>query len=528
MGKGSRNREMRSTDNQNGSSEIKLSKKQLIQQQEKKARIKKYLTMAAVIVIAVSLVVAVVAATLAKTPKLEGVIAATSDKYEIDNAMVAYLLYSQYSNFVNQNYYMLSYYGLDTSKSLKSQYISSNQTWFGYFLEYTKIQLNELIALASEATDKGVSLDEDDLALIDEAMAELKTSANSNGYASVDRFLAAMYVNGVTADAVREVYELQQLASKYYNELIDTFEYTEEEIKKFVEDNPASFYMFDYVYYTFSASYKTGATEDEKKAALAEAKAEAEAFLEGVTSAEDFRNKIVERERAKAEADAATDTAATTTATGTGETEKTDEDYLKSFIKEEVLYVEDDEFSEWAFEDDRAVGDTKIVSDETKYTVTVYCLEKPAYLNETLSKSVRHILISLDDYADADAKAKAEEVLAEYKAGEMTEDAFAALAKKYSADGNAEDGGIYEEVLEGVMVTEFEDWIYNKDRKVGDVEIVKTTYGYHIMYFVGDGRTAWEVNSESGLKSEEYTEYLEALEKKYPVTYDYDKIANIP
>ena len=105
---------------------------------------------------------------------------------------------------------------------------------------------------------------------------------------------------------------------------------------------------------------------------------------------------------------------------------------------------------------------------------------------------------------------------------------FGELAKEYSYDGNAKDGGLYENVLEGKMVTEFNDWIFHKDRKAGDVDIVKTQYGYHMMYFVGDGKITWKVNAESGLKSEEYTEYLKNLEKKYPVTYDYEKIANIP
>ena len=35
------------------------------------------------------------------------------------------------------------------------------------------------------------------------------------------------------------------------------------------------------------------------------------------------------------------------------------------------------------------------------------------------------------------------------------------------------------------MVTEFNNWIFDDARKAGDVEIVKTSYGYHIMYFVG-------------------------------------------
>ncbi|MBE6637102.1 MAG: hypothetical protein E7618_04800 [Ruminococcaceae bacterium] len=530
MGKGSRNREIRISENQgNSSSEVKLSKKQLIRMQEKKARIKKYVTMAAVLVIAVSLVVAIVATSLAKTPKLEGVIAATSEKYEIDNAMIAYLLYNQYTSFINENYYILSYYQLDTAKSLKSQKVAgTDQTWFAYFLSMVQLQLNELVALATEAEEKGYSLDEDEIAAIDDEMKELKEYANKQGYISLDRYLATVYVNGVTAKSVRTIRELQALATKYYTDLLKTFEYTDEEIEKFVEDNPSSFYMFDYVYYTFKAEYASNATAAEKKEALAEAKKKAEEFLAKASDPKAFRNLIVEMEKAIEEAKKETDTAVVTSTPESGSTEKTDEDYLKSFTKTEALYVEDDDFFEWAFKDERKAGDTTLIEDDEKYTVTVYLLDAPKYLDEAITKDVRHILFSLNEYSDADAKAKAEEILAQYKAGEMTAEAFGELAKEYSYDGNAKDGGLYENVLEGVMVTEFNDWLFHKDRKTGDVDIVKTQHGYHIMYYVGDGNIAWKVNAENGLKNEEYTDYLEELEKKYPVTYDYEKIANIP
>ena len=36
------------------------------------------------------------------------------------------------------------------------------------------------------------------------------------------------------------------------------------------------------------------------------------------------------------------------------------------------------------------------------------------------------------------------------------------------------------------MVDNFENWLYDAERKVGDVDIVESPYGYHIMFFVGD------------------------------------------
>ena len=110
----------------------------------------------------------------------------------------------------------------------------------------------------------------------------------------------------------------------------------------------------------------------------------------------------------------------------------------------------------------------------------------------------------------------------------MTEDSFSALAKEYTNDSNADKGGLYENVEKDTMVPAFNDWIYDESRKPGDTGIVETTYGQHVMYFVGDGKIAWKLTAENNLKSEQYNKELKDLEKKYPVTYDAAKLAQIP
>jgi hypothetical protein len=116
-------------------------------------------------------------------------------------------------------------------------------------------------------------------------------------------------------------------------------------------------------------------------------------------------------------------------------------------------------------------------------------------------KDVRHVLIKFEggktDSTTGEvtynlseknaAKEKAEKLLKEWKeAGDLSEESFAELAKKNSKDGNAAQGGLYEKVFPGQMVENFENWLYDAERKVGDVDIVESPYGYHIMFFVGD------------------------------------------
>jgi peptidyl-prolyl cis-trans isomerase D len=92
----------------------------------------------------------------------------------------------------------------------------------------------------------------------------------------------------------------------------------------------------------------------------------------------------------------------------------------------------------------------------------------------------RHILISVapgaDAKTDAAAKAKADMVLKQLQAGGNWKD----LAKKYSDDpGSKDTGGELGFVQRGRMVPEFDNAIFTQ--KVGEIAIVKSQFGYHVV-----------------------------------------------
>ena len=110
--------------------------------------------------------------------------------------------------------------------------------------------------------------------------------------------------------------------------------------------------------------------------------------------------------------------------------------------------------------------------------------------------NVRHILIepeaaedgTISDEAWAAAEKTANDILDQWLAGDATEESFANMANESSADpGSNTNGGLYEDVYPGQMVETFNDWCFADGRQPGDYGIVKTDYGYHIMFFVGAG-----------------------------------------
>ena len=92
------------------------------------------------------------------------------------------------------------------------------------------------------------------------------------------------------------------------------------------------------------------------------------------------------------------------------------------------------------------------------------------------SVEARHILIRPSAaLSEDDAKAKADSILNAIKKGAS----FAEMAEKFSADGSAQDGGNLGWFTEGQMVKEFNDACFFG--KKGDLVVVKTQFGYHVV-----------------------------------------------
>ncbi len=74
----------------------------------------------------------------------------------------------------------------------------------------------------------------------------------------------------------------------------------------------------------------------------------------------------------------------------------------------------------------------------------------------------------------------AEYILTEWRNGDATEESMIEIMNKYAP---SQGGGKLHIVEPGYWVDEVEEWCFDSNRKVGDVGVIKNSYGYTICYF---------------------------------------------
>ena len=459
--------------------------------------------------------------------KFEDNIAVKSQSYNITLPIMMYLFNYNYQSYLSYYGTYLSYHGFDSSKSLKDQYYDedSGQTWYDYFMEMTKQYIQQTLIMAEAAKAAGVELDETDMETVNSSISSLESTASANSK-TVDEYVAEYYGSGVTENDVKESLKLTTLAQKYYNQLYNGYTYTDEQYESYYNDNKTSYLYADFLTFNFSFgsdSSESSVNEEDKQ----KAKAYADDLAKCKTR-EEFEAYITKYLK---------DNPSLVQVSSDGESSESSvsqeafDEALKTQVEAALTtkysYEVTSEAGQWVFADGRKANETYVIEGTDAYTVIM--MIKPSYRDETVNKNVRHILFTSDTYGSEEkAKAKADEIYKEWKEGEATEDSFAELAKKYSTDtGSSSNGGLYKNVTEGQMVTEFNDWVFDKSRKTGDTGIVKTSYGYHIMYFVGDSDKAWKVAVDSALRSQSYNEEYEKLKEKYTVEFDDDYLNTI-
>jgi foldase protein PrsA len=146
------------------------------------------------------------------------------------------------------------------------------------------------------------------------------------------------------------------------------------------------------------------------------------------------------------------------------------------------------------------------------YGLTPEQYKKQVYETRLFKQKVSE-KFAADESLNQDSKNKAEEVLAKAKAGED----FAELAKQYSQDSTASNGGDLGYFSKGKMVPEFEAAAFAL--KTDEISgLVKTVYGYHIIK-VTDVKDDEIKASHILIKTKDFNLWLEEAKQSAKIKY---------
>lgn len=464
--------------------EAPLTEKQT--QEAKQAKSLKRMTAIFIAICVVMVVVVLVFAVLNTGVVEKNLTVLTVGEHKITAAEMNYFFVNYANSAYNSNDGINSYWRQIISTEIPlDQQVQSQEagtTWADQFLDLAVTEARNIYAIYDQAIAAGFTLDEEALANIDSTLSSLDMYASLSGLTSANSYLRSYYGRGCNVNNYRSYLTVTRTASAYLTQYRESISCTDEDLAAFDAEDPTAFNAYDYRYYYVAAQdyYESEEpTEEEKAAALQAAKADADAALKEIQhngEAAFLENAQTYHDLHVADADSET------VYDADGET-------LKANIVGDSVNTR---LADWIKDESRKAGDCTVEpfysSREGEEDVVIgYYIAMflgSTDNRDTLTKNVRHILIS---GSTEESKAKADEILAKFEEN-PTEENFTALATENTEDpGSKNNGGLYENVAPGDMIEEFNAWLFEEDHKPGDYGIVETTYGYHLMYLVGDG-----------------------------------------
>ena len=457
-------------------------------------------------------------------------VVATMGEYELTNSRLQVFYWIQIVNMINRyieqyGSYASYYIPFNWEASLSDQIYNEKDgmTWEQYFLGAAINSWHNYQALADAAQKAGFQLSKEDREYLAGLRGAVEKQAKEEKFESVDALLQANLGTTVTYADYYYYEELYRISDSYYNELVSKLAFTDGEMEEYFKENE-------------EALKKYGVTKDSGN--LVDFR---NILIKPVPIQDDDGNDILDDicwEECKYKAEA---------------------------IMEGIKYTE--------LTEDLFASLAEIKSTD-KYSADKGGLYQYIGKNDLAMVDVRHILVmpkggTKDDsgnitYSEAEWEAcriAAQALLDQYLAGEQTEKAFGELANAHSEDQNGKvtNGGLYADVELGDMVQPFEDWIFDSARTPGETGLVKTPYGYHVMYFVkrnapiddwlfAEGRkpgeitmlktdegyqilyyvgheVEWEIWCENGLRTLASEELLKTHLDQRPIEVSYWKIA---
>lgn len=432
-------------------------------------------------------------------------VVATVDGQKISIGMYDYYYASIVSYY--EQYASYGYYSLDTTKDYSKQYTTDDDgnkiSWQKFFETEALKEVEQITTYYSKALEEGVTLTSAQKKTIEKQISTLKDSASQNDV-SLDQYIKANFGTYCSEDTIRIMLEQYYLSANYKGKFKSETKVTDNDVDKYYNDHKNDYKKIEFYYIAspYDATDDNSKNESIKTAEKIMAKMKDKKSVIALVP-EVYSSYIDSQVKSSMEQDS------------TLTEKKAREEAVKSYESNVVTTVSgsdspfDDKMNTWLFSDDTKVGSKKYYIDESAGYIYVVLKTSKASVEEDETYTVRHILVAPEsgsnsssstsektEYTDeqwAAAKKKADSILAKFNKTDKSEYEFAKLAEQYSTDSastssgsNDSFGGLYESVTLGQMVPDFEKWSIDDSRKYGDTGIVKSDYGYHIMFFIND------------------------------------------
>lgn len=469
-------------------------------------------------------------------------IAAVAGEHELNSVQVNYY----FNDFIRNQYqqwkssfgssaatYIQMSMGLDINKPLDEQVQNkeTGETWADHYLHEVLETIKSDYALYDMAMAENFQLSEEEQKNLEYNETVLNYYATLSGYKNAKQYLKAVYGHGADVESYNHYMKVGTIASAYYNKYREELKYDDAAIRARDEEHPNEYSSFSFAYYyASSSSYLTGGTKDDKGNTTYSDEERAAALK----AAEDDAKVLVE----------STDLAHLDKAIAALEINKEKQNVTSTKYENTLYSGVPAVLQEWLANKDRKEGDIAIVpnesttkddeGNETKTTNGYYVVLFQGR-NENLRHlaNVRHLLVQFEGgttgsdgtktYSEeekAAAKAEAEKYMQTWKDGEATEESFIALVKEHSDDGSAAEGGLFEDIHPASSLVEsFRSWAIDSTRKPGDTGVIVSEFGYHVMYYVGDGDLTYrDYMISEELRSEDVEKWMKSVTDAATIT----------
>ena len=446
---------------------------------------------------------------------------------KVDETPVSIGMYNYYYNAVTNNYIAYAqqgYYQLDTSVDYSKQKTTDANgkeiTWAQLFENETIDRIQYITAYYQEAVKHGVKLTESQEEEIKNNVKSIKDAA-SEADLSIDEYISKTYGDYCGLATIRKLLAQSLTANNYYRQYLIENRVDDKDVNAYFEKHKDDYTQIKFAY--LPVVFTAG--DDASKA---EAEKNAKKYASKIKSIKDLKKQIPNacKEIIDEYVSAGQFESADECAEAIAESVET------TITKSDTSFTKD--ASEWLFNSNTKLNDCSYFLDEENSLYFIILKTGEPEISDEKVYSVRHILImpksDKEDSEDAEteftkqqwtaAEKKAKKILSEYEKGDKTEYSFALLAEEYSEDTESTSkgssglyGGLYEGTPLGQMVKSFEEWSTDKSRKYGDTDMVKSDYGYHIMYFV-ENTTSNLYKCELAVQSENEQKYIKSFEVK--------------